>query len=357
MENREIYQALANQLDSFPQGFPASKTGKELDVLAHLFSPEEARLASHLTLEFQSFDEIIDALNITSSQGRALIKGLSQKGLIYLMRGSDGLELLLLPFIVGFYENQRDTIDETFAQLFEDYYQEVAHELLSVEPQFHRVIPVNETIDFNIEILPEESVSSLLSEKQAWAVMDCICRKQKALLGEGCDHPLKMCLVMSDTPGVFDGRQGMDALDLEGAIAVLDEAARAGLVHTVSNQKKDISYICNCCTCSCGLLRGIAEANVANVVAKSSYFATVTDELCVGCGECIEVCQFDAITLDDIASINRDACVGCGVCARNCPEGAITLSLRDPLELTAVPDSLGDWLEQRAGARGIVSTG
>lgn len=354
METRKVYQDLAKRLDSFPQGYPATNSGKELEILAYLFSPEEARLASHLYLTFQPLDELTEELGLTKKEGRELVKSMSAKGLIYLKRTSRGIEVLMLPFIVGFYENQRDRMDEAFANLFEDYYREAAFDLLSVEPQFQRVIPVNETIRSGIEILPEESVSDLLSGKKAWAVVDCICRKQQALLGKGCEHPLKVCLVMSDMPDVFTSQPGMEVLDLEGALGILDQAAKAGLVHTISNQKKDISYVCNCCTCSCGLLRGISEAHIANVVARSAYFASVDEEQCTACGNCEDLCQFDAITVTGMAEINHDICVGCGVCAKSCPSQAISLSRRDEADVLDIPDSLSDWLEQRAAARNLI---
>lgn len=353
MQSREIYQALAHRLDSFPQGFPSSKNGKELDLLAYLFSPEEAHLASEMSLAYEPLDDICKKVDYSQTEGRNLIKSMGNKGLISIRRGSSGIEVQLLPFVVGFYENQVFSMDETFAQLFEEYYRETFHDLLSVEPQFHRVIPIHKSFNFSIEILPEENVSELLSRKQAWAVLDCVCRKQQALLGQACDHPLKMCLAMSDTAGAFDGHSDMEALDLEGALTVLDEAARSGLVHTISNQKRDISYICNCCTCSCALLRGIAEANIANVVARSSYFALVDEERCVGCANCEVMCQFSAIAMSNFAEINQAVCVGCGVCARVCPEDAIMLSLRDSADIIEVPDSSEEWLEQRRNARGI----
>ena len=160
---------------------------------------------------------------------------------------------------------------------------------------------------------------------------------------------------MSDSPNVFDGQAGMDALDLDGAIAVLDEAAVAGLVHTVSNQKDDISYVCNCCTCSCGILRGVAEAHIANVVARSAYEAQVDQTACIACGICEDLCQFDAITVSDTALINAESCVGCGVCARACPESAITLIMRPSDEILSIPNSFEDWLKERKQARELMT--
>ncbi len=48
---------------------------------------------------------------------------------------------------------------------------------------------------------------------------------------------------------------------------------------------------------------------------------------CTGCGLCVDVCEQEAIELnDDIATIsNMEACIGCGDCADECPVEAITL--------------------------------
>lgn len=353
MAENEIYQALAAHLDAYPQGFPATQSRKELEILAYLFSPEEAQFALHLSLAYTPMSELVEQAGISQSECQALLKSMTAKGLINMRRGTSGVEVSMPPFVVGFYESQVHRMDATFAQLFEDYYQEARHEMLAVDPQLHRVVPVNASIKTDVEILPEEQVSTLLSRKKAWAVIDCICRKQKALLGQACDHPLRVCLVMSDTPGAFDNVPVMDAMDLESALQVLDMAAQAGLVHTVSNRKGDISYVCNCCTCSCALLRGIAEAHMSNVVARSAYFARVDEELCIGCGECEAMCQFNAISIGQVALIDRNICTGCGVCTRACPEVAITLKRRPSDEIKAIPDTVDDWLLQRSQARGL----
>jgi hypothetical protein len=37
-----IYERVRERLDQFPQGFPKTKSGVELEILKSLFSPEEA---------------------------------------------------------------------------------------------------------------------------------------------------------------------------------------------------------------------------------------------------------------------------------------------------------------------------
>jgi ferredoxin len=353
MQDMDCYRALAERLDSFPHGFPATESGRELEILAYLFTPDEAKLASFLLLEYQVLDDVASMSGFALPDARDLAKSMASKGLIHMRRNERKIEVMLLPFVVGFYENQVFRMDKTFAQLVEDYFLEGFSGTVSVTPQFHRVIPIQQSVKSQIEILPEESVSDLLSKKQAWAVLDCICRKQKALIDDPCEHPIRVCLAMSDIPGIFDDQENMEALDLESALAVLDHAAQSGLVHTVSNHKGDMSYVCSCCTCGCGILRWIAEAGMANVVARSSYLASVDEELCIACGICESSCQFGAISIDEFAEIDSKVCVGCGVCTRECPEGAIALVMRDPEDVLPIPESPLDWMNQRNEVRGL----
>jgi MinD superfamily P-loop ATPase len=64
-------------------------------------------------------------------------------------------------------------------------------------------------------------------------------------------------------------------------------------------------------------------------VKRESYpfsggmLASIEDERCTGCGECIRVCRFEAIEKD--FTVDAISCEGCGLCARICPEHAITM--------------------------------
>jgi MinD superfamily P-loop ATPase len=56
---------------------------------------------------------------------------------------------------------------------------------------------------------------------------------------------------------------------------------------------------------------------------RSGVTARIDKGLCQGCGECISVCRFDAISED--FGVDPVLCEGCTVCSHICPAGAIIM--------------------------------
>jgi len=49
---------------------------------------------------------------------------------------------------------------------------------------------------------------------------------------------------------------------------------------------------------------------------------------CLGCGDCVDVCRFGAISIDPetgIASVDADKCTACGACVNECPRHLLEL--------------------------------
>jgi ferredoxin len=347
------YVRLAKRLDSVPNGFPPTEDGVELHLLAKLFTAEEASLAAELRLTKESSQVIAQRIGADPKTVRLHLKAMARRGLIEWEREDKSIVYGLMPFVVGIYEMQVGRIDQELAQLFEAYYWQAFGRTMGLEPQLHRVIPVGESLRGDLEIRPFESAAAIVDNARAWGVMDCICRKQKALIGDPCHHPVDTCMVFSDQAGWFDNSATIQALSREEAHDALRRAAEAGLVHSVSNNQRGLWYICNCCTCSCGILRGIAEQGLANVVAHSAYVNQVDESQCLACGDCLSACQFNALSINEFAEIDSLRCVGCGVCALACPEQALSLVRRPERDTLMPPLTQEDWMARRAAARGM----
>lgn len=349
----DAYKRLALRLDALPNGFPPTEDGSEIRVLAYLFSPEEADLAAQLLIKLETAEQIAERIGLEYNPTRQMLKSMTRRGLIHAGKTEGGLGYGLLPFAVGIYENQIGTFDEEFARRFEDYFQRSFGRALTIQPAFHRVIPVGESIKMDMQVAPFESAVGVIEHAQSWGVQDCMCRRQTAFIGKACQHPVDVCMIMSPAPDAFAHTAEIKPLTKQEAYAVLRRADQAGLVHSVSNSQKGNWYICNCCTCSCAILRGMAELGIANVVASSAFINTVDETLCNACGLCVENCQFDALTVGNVALINDTRCVGCGVCVNACPDQALVLVRRPEEQIKPVPVSMTDWGNQRAQERGI----
>ena len=348
------YKQLAVRLDTLPNGFPATDDGVELRILESLFTPEEAALAAQLRMSPESAEQVALRVGGNPSRVAELLGSMAMRGIVTAVTTKSGQAFRLMPFVVGFYESQVATLSAELAALFEAYYHQAFAHSMETEPQLHRVIPVGKSFAVDIEVQPYESAAEIVNRARAWGIVDCICRKQKALIGDPCDHPVDICIVLSPAPGAFDENPAVRALTNEEALGALQRAEDAGLVHTTANNQKSIWYICNCCTCSCGFLRGMAELGMANVIARSAFVCQVDTDLCSGCEDCIEHCQFDALALDrGLASIDRARCVGCGLCVRNCLEDALSLVHRPEHEIKPVPLNEAEWGSARAANRGI----
>ena len=226
--------------------------------------------------------------------------------------------------------------------------------MMTTGPSVHRVIPIEKNIPVNIEVMPYEKASTYVESSKAWGVLNCICRLQKRLIGEGCHHSVENCLVFSSKENQFKKSDYIRAIDKQEAYKILEQAHEEGLVHSTSNTQDEVTYICNCCTCSCGVMRSIAEHDNLNALAASDFEISIDSHSCSGCGDCIEPCQFDALSLiDDCCQIGVSRCFGCGICISHCPTESLQLKLKVENLKTTPPKNELEWLEVRSKNRGL----
>ncbi len=73
------YKKLAELLDQIPNGFPQTESGVELKILAKLFKPEDAELASQLSSEPESLKSIAYRLEKNEKEILSALIGMVEK--------------------------------------------------------------------------------------------------------------------------------------------------------------------------------------------------------------------------------------------------------------------------------------
>lgn len=346
-----VYEQLAEALNNLPNGFPRTPSNVEIRVLRKIFSPEEASLAGQLTGSMKSAEAIANRIGLTAEEAEARLTKMAKRGLLWSYKEGEKSLFRLAPFVVGIYEAQLESMDHELAHLVEEYLANGgAVGIMKPQPALHRVVPAQKAVKSEW-ILPYDDVKAILLQSKIFHLRDCICRVQQDYISRKCDFPLRTCLSFSS----FDRPPHPLDISKEEAIAFLDKAEEMGLVHTVSNVMKGFGYVCNCCGCCCGILRGINEWGIENSVAYANYYAIIDPDECVGCGICRKRCQVHAISEQDgISAVNVKKCIGCGLCATGCPNKAAKLARKTDEEIVSPPVDFAAWEHERLHNRGSV---
>ncbi|HUT82947.1 MAG TPA: 4Fe-4S binding protein [Candidatus Bathyarchaeia archaeon] len=341
------YEKLTKILNTIPNGFQKTKDDIHLRVLEWIFEPEEAELACKLKLRGETLPKLSKRLKMPADNLAILLETMHEKGQIHVWESDKGTKYGLYPFVIGIYEAQLHRMDAEFAQLFEEYCQKTrGNTLFTSKPPIQRVIPINRVIKTDLIIRPYNQAEELLKNAKSWSIRECICRVQQKLIGNSCSYPTSVCISFSSRENAY--KDSLRPVSLEEAIKVLREAEEAGLIHSTMNVATEQSYICNCCTCCCGVLRGLVTYNQPNAFVKSDYVLSIDENLCNGCGKCIKRCQFKAIEIIEKKCHIDNKCVGCGVCALVCPNEALSLVPREKSEIKKPPRGILSWMVRRA---------
>ena len=189
-------------------------------------------------------------------------------------------------------------------------------------------IPLGIVVPDPREVLPIDIVSEMIRRQPVIAVAQCYCRVTRRMVGKGCEHPLETCFYFNELALAQIEAGGSRRVDYDEAMVILRDCEQRGLVHNVSNCDDNIQTLCNCCSCSCGVLKSI-ERGKSYGGGPSRYVVAFEEDECVYCEECVEACQMSRIRIEDrTLEIDYDGCLGCGQCVSNCPEGALHMVLR-----------------------------
>ncbi len=338
----DVYERLARHLDDLPGGYPRTESGVEMRILRRLFTPEEADLALHLTLIAEEPRVVARRLGIPIAEAAQRLEAMAQKGLVLPVYPRDKPTLYMAQqFVIGFWEGQVNHLTPELVHDFEEYFEtSFRPEHWHKVPQL-RTVPVGQSIDIAGEILSYERAEELVRGHTRFAVTNCICRQEMAVLGHPCSKPLETCLAFGSGADMYVNTGRGRAIDMQEALAILALAEETGLVLQPGNAR-DALNICTCCGCCCGVLRALKLSPEPASVAVTAFRAELNLALCDACGTCAERCQMEAITVDGghKASLDLRRCIGCGLCVSTCPSGALSLVRKPEAEQPQVPNDM-----------------
>ncbi|RJR18877.1 MAG: hypothetical protein C4582_11170 [Desulfobacteraceae bacterium] len=353
----DVFEQLAKKLDGLPQGFPTTENGVELKILRTIFDPEDARMALLMTPAPETAEQVAERLGRPLDEISAHLDDMARKGQIVSFKMAGRQVYRLAPFVIGIYEMQRrERLTKELAELFEEYLPHLTKTSGGYGPHMTRVIPVQSTIKADLHVLQHEDIRQIIAKAKSFRVQDCVCRREKALLGDPCKHTLHNCLQYSMEESAFDyfNLDG-EIITREEALRIMEEADQEGLVHTTYNAMDvPAGFLCSCCGCSCGLMRALKEYHAPYAIARSNYVAHIDADACTACGVCKdERCPMDAIVEDDgIYRVLEKRCIGCGVCAVVCPSEALILIQRPESDRDEIARDMLEWGKQRLANRG-----
>jgi len=353
----DVYERLRERLDMFPQGFPKTESGVELEILHQLFAPDEAEIMLHLRPFPESVATIAERTRKDKTELGKTLYEMSRRGLIMRYTAPDNeLYYLLIPWVIGIWEFQLNNLTPENIELYEKYFEEgMVPAQRNRKMGDFRVIPVEKEIEGSTEIQPYERVSQIIESHTRFAVADCICRKEARMLGKGCDKLLETCMSLGASADFYIENGLGREISKEEAKGILLKAEEDGLIHCSTNSAGNKAFICNCCGCCCKYLALVTKYGNPNAVARSNYYAVIDQETCTNCGTCVERCQVNAIRAEnDYTVIDKDRCIGCGLCASTCPIGSITMVQKSPQEASLIFSSGKEMLQAMGKETGKV---
>ena len=350
MNINDYYEIVREKLVLGPLAAP--KHPKVIELLKVFWNEDEIKILSHFPPadKFIAINELVEKSDVSRSEIKKILKKLHHKRVIC----KSGTKYGLLPLAPGIFEayfTARNDTEENLKKAAElmDYFMKNILSFRFIKQDFsflrpllpletkQKFIKIDEIVDSNSQILPYELVERLIEQNDEFAVIPCQCRLVAELNGNPCKIAKAEdgCFIAGiGAKYIVEMNMGR-ALNKQEAIEYLKKTEKAGLVHntTYCTGVESSMFICNCCSCHCGILGPTKKYNLPTT-KKSNFEPVINQELCVKCEVCVKKCPMEAIyhqfplesdSSDDKIIIRTESCIGCGICASNCAKNAITL--------------------------------
>ncbi len=341
LKDDDVYRRLQRQLDRYPIGYPATKSGVEIDILKYFFTPLEAKIALCLTLRSIPVSPIRRRLksnyhiDLSPEEMTALLDAMFRKGVIRRSANNRSPRYGIAMLAIGMFEYHVDDLTPRLVEMMHQYFDEAfgaeffrsSLPQLRTSPHLKALVP-----EYRVELY-DNMRRFIQHTRERLHVANCVCKQGEALMGKPCKQTenYEVCILIGSTGYVQRGRAR--EISKEDCLKILDMAEEKGMVLQPGNSRKP-ACICICCGCCCGVLTTAKKQPRPARFFATNYYARIDTESCSGCGICVKRCQMNAIVADGkIFRVDPDRCIGCGLCATRCKPTAARLIRKDKITL------------------------
>jgi len=358
MPGEKVYERLIERLRSWVFNLPDAPF--LMQMLELRFSPAEAEFLCGFPFMPSTVEQLTKKLGLPAEHLAAAMQPMIEKGLICALEDKGGTRYSFTNQVFFLYrmpgwKGEDDDWNRQILPLANKYYvNHLGADLAEHPSKGLRAIPVARTIKDTRQILPYEDVLEYVAMEDYHAVSPCACRHRHNIDPDAvsCKHALDTCLHFGPLAHYTVQHRMARQISCEETLEILENAADAGLVHGISNFKKRIDTLCNCCSCCCLFLEPVKMLTWTQARhQRSDYKIEHNHDTCKACGLCAQRCPVKAIQMRDKQDMPQhtegerlkpkdlkevayspDQCIGCGVCAHKCPTQSLRLVRRSDSE-------------------------
>ncbi len=337
--SEDVYLKLGERLNENPVKMPL--VDSLLKLMREYYTEEQAALAADFPKGMDhTVQDLAKHFKRDEKELAEFLEIMADNGLIFASKTESGdYVYTLTPFFPGVLELQlmrgTDTAKDRRVAVTMGEFSETLESLMALAAEnpeamkemmpegAARTITVERELPHGKEIYPYEKLGELVDQEDSFAASVCYCRHHEYLVDNPCKVeglPEYSCLSFGKAADYIVERKFGKRISREECLGILETAEKAGLVHNTNNHLGGTVFICNCCGCCCGFLKMLKKYEIKAMLVASNFAVAINEEACSGCGDCVERCPMEALSLaGEVITVNKKHCIGCGNCMSVCP--------------------------------------